>query len=589
MKIGDSYGHSLQDLPFESFQQDIYVGYEPPKDVTTKLWFNPHANIGFSDFKANTIENLLNYYFSAAAINYKQYNSLEDAVAGTNAIDNGKILTYMYDNILNIVLLDNITATTVININKNCNIFLNGKIITLQNGAELYVENAPKVTIDGSIAGSEITKTAENETLGRLIYVSNSNCFVHGGLYTTYGSYVNAAPFHIYDDGILTVENAKFNNYVSASTALYGINNRGNLFMNNCQMINENIIGQAAGISCTATALQTTLKNSTINVRAAAGPLTIGIAVVSPDITVERCKISVTCIADNTNVHGIYAIVPSSNPAQLNITQCHITADGSTNGTDSQGNHIDKSAAAITTSAAASLKLRGGYYWGAREGLSLRGPTEIDGGIFEGCGHGGMYCAGESFKVKNAILRNVPYTGESDWTGENSGNNDNYHAGVVYCGSSDENKNLEIYFNNCRFEAPTAANNMLIAKYHSTKVYLSNIRMAGNTGSQLRSDSTCTIYVGKNVISEVPYQNGQCTTTTVNGGVIDFDTYKDYSFITETAMEDDNDIPSSSLAMKNESGKWVPIYKDTTNDLTESKIIKLIKQYIPADGDEVNY
>ena len=75
--------------------------------------------------------------------------------------------------------------------------------------------------------------------------------------------------------------------------------------------------------------------------------------------------------------------------------------------------------------------------------------TEIDGGVFEGVGHGGVYIAmGEAgtFYAQNATFRNTPYRGQNK-AFYHFGNL-LYHTAAVYIGGS-AGGNMKAYFDSC--------------------------------------------------------------------------------------------------------------------------------------------
>ena len=247
---------------------------------------------------------------------------------------------------------------------------------------------------------------------------------------------------------------------------------------------------------------------------------------------IENCKITSKSTKLGAEVLGI-----GSNGNSV-ITNCHIEADGfSDTDTDGDGTVDVVRVYAVVSSANSDIIINGGYYWGARDALGIVGAARINGGIYEGCQHGGGYMEGSDIMVKNATFRCVEYKGEVGWK-------DNFHGGAVYCGSSVNNVNVS--FDHCRFESNCHATSGVVAKYTGTEVLLSNCVIDGDFDYDLRADAGNTIYVGKNVSYETVYENG---------GTIDTTTYADHEF----GFETETVIPTARLAVKDERGNWIAI------------------------------
>ena len=155
--------------------------------------------------------------------------------------------------------------------------------------------------------------------------------------------------------------------------------------------------------------------------------------------------------------------------------------------------------------------------------MSINGTARINGGVYEGCQHGGGYLSSTDVKIKNATFRNIEYTGNCGWGTEG----ESHHA-PVYCGG--ESTNANIYFDNCQFESKAKTGSSLTSKYTNTKVYLSNCLFDNNYSyASLRVDASCAIYIGKNVVyyADDVLQNG-------DNAIFDTTTYADQEFGFET-------------------------------------------------------
>jgi hypothetical protein len=116
-----------------------------------------------------------------------RYSTISDALAETNANENGNILTYTDDTgLFNIVLLNDIDSNEQMNITRNCSICLNGHTLRLTApGAHLNISNA-QVNIDGKVSNSAIYKEnliCASNTTEYIVCASNSDVIVSGGSY----------------------------------------------------------------------------------------------------------------------------------------------------------------------------------------------------------------------------------------------------------------------------------------------------------------------------------------------------------------------------------------------------------------------
>lgn len=458
-----------------------------------------------------------------------RYNSIEDALSGQNVTPDGKVATHIVGDALNIILLDDIESATTIDITKNCTLHLNGKTLEFtEAGAHLNINTASEVTINGKVSGSEITKDINNGTNEKLVSSTGTALNMVGGTYSMYGTYSTAAVPVRSENETTSIKMSGCTVTADASgTLVYGAQFKGTALIDNCSFsaINNGVnAGYTIAILSQEGAESLTVFNSDMTaVSNITNSLANGISVYCDTTTVDSCTISVKSTAVGAYVYGINAAAGTTT-----VTNCHIEADGygdlSTNNEDVRG------VCAIQGVSGSSVTINGGYYYGAREALSLFGTARINGGVYEGCQHGGAYLGGTDIKVKNATFRNIEYTGDCGW-------NDT-HFGAVFCGGSAGNANVS--FDNCRFEAEARTAYTFTAKYTNTKVYLSNSVIEGDCNHNLRADSTCTIYIGKNVSYDVD-KVGVSTdpdNTVSYRGTIDTATYADQEFGFETEPTD---------------------------------------------------
>ena len=483
-------------------------------DLDTDMAFVQNADTNaYLEHRLSTLEGMIG---TGGTSDSAKYNSIEDALNDKNRVANGKVTTHIVGDAINIILLDNIASASTINITKDCTLHLNGKKLSFTaSGAYLNINTASAVTINGEVAGSEITKNISNGTNEKLVASTGTALNLVGGTYSMYGTYSGNANV-IFAEGSATKANLTGCNVianVSAPSFIYGIMFDGSCTIDNCTF--DVTTQNAQWCIAIATAYSTSdnisvqMNDSTVTVKSSCPNSYVYGIDVGAAASIENCAISCISSGLKSNTLGIYI----GNTVYATINNCDIKTDG--NGDADGAVYL---ASAISSIKGSTLTVNGGYYFGTREALSLIGTARINGGIYEGCQHGGCYMQGADIKVKNATFSNIEYTGDCGW--------DDSHFGAVYCGGSSGNANVS--FDNCRFESEVSTSHAVTAKYTNTKVYLSNSIIDGIFGDDLRADESCVIYVGKNVF----YNASKVTDN------IDATTYANQEFGFETEPTD---------------------------------------------------
>ena len=487
----------------------IAVDYAPPSDTEAKVWLNPNGTVGGAlkkeDGVASSVAGIvglaLNEMLNSTAA---RYATIANALAGSSATADGKVLAYTFGGKLNIMLLDDIASSSTISVNKDCTLHLNGKTLSFTaSGAYLNITTASEVTINGNVAGSKIVKSGITSSAAeKLVSATGTHLIITGGTYEMTGmTSKSAIP--------IRTESATTKIDMDGCTVLaYGLGSTKVKAVQTDLLTARNCMFDASSVSEAAQTLalfgDTQVYDSTIN-----------------------------AVSTGGNAHG--AVI--SDGKNLTITNCHIEADG-------RGGDVATCAVACGD---ADVIINGGYYYGAREAISIQGTStaHINGGVFEGCQHGGGYFSSSTAKVKNATFRNIEYTGDCGWNTS--------HFGAVYCGSTSIN-DINVSFDNCRFESKVRAAHGITAKETNTEVFLSNCVIDGNFKDDLRADKTCTIYIGENVAYETIGQPTADNAVSFHG-TIDTTTYADQAF----GFETETVIPIALLSVKDERGNWIAI------------------------------
>jgi len=104
-------------------------------------------------------------------------------------------------------------------------------------------------------------------------------------------------------------------------------------------------------------------------------------------------------------------------------------------------------------SSAGELKLYDCYVWGAHSGVRATGSVYVDGGTYEGYGHGGFYLAGGG-------TTSYFYNATTSWAPMRDGFMDDGRAGTngagMYIGGGSSASNITAYFDGCTFNTVDA-------------------------------------------------------------------------------------------------------------------------------------
>ena len=227
-------------------------------------------------------------------------------------------------------------------------------------------------------------------------------------------------------------------------------------------------------------------------------------------------------VANDTNNGSVVGVNGAKDSSVLNLTDCNIMATSGTSleniGVNAKGNATLRNcsvvgAANYTANAAGNayasnsrgihsygqLNLYNCYVWGSHAGITARGSTYVDGGVYEGYGHGAFYLCGSDTTnyFYNATLNWAPM-----WEGTVSdvvaGTNG---AGFYIGGGAD---NVKAYFDNCEFNT-NAGNGEIYKEFivplygivlrtidgeTNNQVYISNSYVEMATGQMFRGNGT---------------------------------------------------------------------------------------------------
>lgn len=132
---------------------------------------------------------------------------------------------------------------------------------------------------------------------------------------------------------------------------------------------------------------------------------------------------------------------------------------------------------------------------GIHSGVSSTGSLSVDGGTYQGVGHGGFYFGGKdkTHQVKNATIR------QGNYYGYTSPDTDSINGAAFYVGGSGDTTGIQVYMDNCTLETTTKQNQIFVLRgtdgETNNSVYLSNTTVPD--GYKIRIDNdTMKLYAG---------------------------------------------------------------------------------------------
>lgn len=196
-----------------------------------------------------------------------------------------------------------------------------------------------------------------------------------------------------------------------------------------------------------------------------------------------------TIIATTKTATSVGLIVNTS--SQATVKDCNITANS--NYWTTNGSSYSSSSMGIYGYAQSTISINNSNVYGNHSGVSSRGVLNVNGGTYEGYGHGGFYIMGNDTTsyIKNATIKQCDRPTDFD---VNIGSN----LAGFYIGGG--NRNTVVYMDNCTIYG---SYNSFVLKvgsgYKNLSLYISNSNI--NTKAKIRLDSdsiyTNALYIGK--------------------------------------------------------------------------------------------
>lgn len=371
------------------------------------------------------------YYYddiekAITAINTSSYDEIDMVIE-----DQANVAIFIENNIPNLVILHDININTSIKIQKDMILNLNGKTLSFKNTSAFDILSN-KFTVDGEVEGSKIIINNDTQLYSTIFTIESSDVIINGGTYETNSS------------GIGDTDNP------NASIIL---NSSSSLNIENASIIsNDKTTGTVSGILIN--------RGSTANI------VNCNIVSAAPNgLNVSGVKnIGVSTIINST------IIAKSNHTANADVSDYATTSRGVIN------NGI--------------LTLKKCRVDGTHSGISTTGVLYIDGGVYEGYSHGGIYFYGAKTYsyIKNAnIGESLMPEGFID-----DGKAGTNHAGM-YIGGAD---NITVYMDNCHLYGVYYPL-VMKKKCSNNIIYISNSTINEDAERYIRLDSDANkLYIG---------------------------------------------------------------------------------------------
>lgn len=403
----------------------------------------------------------------------------EDAVAGIYT-DNGN--TY-------VVLLKDSTEGTI-SPAVDMTINLGGNTLTSTATYAVSV-TAGDVTIDGRLAGSTVEINGADGSSARTIRaLGTSNVAINGGAYicNTTGSVISIA-INVADEANLAISNATITATATAAQARAfntGSDSKSSLSIVACEIYAASNSGKAYGVASFSKA--TTITDCNITAVSTSEQV-VGVGTYTDnsngEATISNCVIQATS-------NGAAIGVANDTAAETTISDCDIKAYANYN--HEQGSYTAISQGILSKSTAA-LTLNNCYVMGTHSGAQSDGTLYVNGGTYEGYGHGGFYFSGADTTayVSNAIIRQCDMPDGYSDLGAGCNN-----AGF-YIGGGSGATNISVYMDSCEIygaKQPIVLRGT--AGEQNSTLYISNSTVTRDGAGQLvRIDNdTHKLYIG---------------------------------------------------------------------------------------------
>ena len=378
----------------------------------------------------------------------RYYSDLSTAITdinngvATNALadsDNAKVSVFTaHTGVLTVMLLNDVSESVAITVNKDIDLVLNGKALNLITAAAVLTFGVgTKCRINGEVVGSSVVMDGVSATANTAMITTNGDLLeIHGGEYKIHMNntkrvscivagascgklLMSAANMHVYNDGVGQCRILQSQAKKSLIENVHGIGVSGSI-----------IYGIFLGGDME-------VRNSEINVRGG----TEGAYGVSTYDGFDF-KINDSRLLAVSNVKKAIAIWTKP--------EARTYAENTYMFTDSPDCHADSGNHALAVLSQGETHLTNCVCVGTHSAaMTTEGTLYINGGEFTGFCHGGVYVSTSECDVfiNDAIVRCGNYEGEFDYSGKTA----EIYGSMYICGSANSN-NITAYLDGCTIE-----------------------------------------------------------------------------------------------------------------------------------------
>ena len=397
------------------------------KDAVVKVILDLSTNMAFVQ-NADT-NAYLEGRLARLEANSAYYSTLSGAIADINnsTKDNAtkdaatiKVAVGKADNgATTVTLLDDVTESVLIEVNKDIVLVLNGYTLHFDApAAYLNFTAGTNCTISGEVEGSAITKSCDSTSVVYMMQISSDNFRIVRGRYHCSGNMKMSAMI-THNSGVCEISDAVFEletgNKASGSLA-YCVQAKSTqkLTMTNC------------------------------NVSSRGSVMSVGILLVQYDVNVDvyGCNISAVTLPDESVCKGKAYGIKLNYDTILRIEDSTVFSDGPG---DDAGETYTQGISSFGT-----IFCKNTNVTGTQSGVCSNGKLYVSGGTFTGYSHGGFYLSdtekegydNEAY-INDAVIQNGNYTGE--FTDIFAGDTVTLMGGI-YIGSG---SNITAYLDSC--------------------------------------------------------------------------------------------------------------------------------------------
>jgi hypothetical protein len=410
------------------------------------------------------------------------YETLEEGVESINGnsssfgcLPKEAVCAIHFDGMGNkyLTLLSNVDVVKSITFAENVIFRVNGYTVNYTGDYSIFFDSSD-CTLDMRVPGSKLLKNVDTVSAAAAMVQSKKGIFqLLGGSFEYLTADASKTVYlAAFTAGEALIEDCNFSVEVqNGSAQIIGIQAKGAVEIRNSNIKAKSANGVCNGIYCPAATPNFVAKNCKITVESsgsAANAIAAASTYENAKCTLYGCELEAISFGENDTIRCAYI----AGSAEVDIDQCKIKCSSSTmvsyavfvgssanvtiRNTDifadgTTGSNADEGKVlSIGIYNAGLLFVENCKVYGTHSGIqcSAGSQTWIDGGLYEGVGHGALYLAhlGGEFYAQNADFKTANYRGQYKQQYEYASV---YRYAAVYIGGSEDASNIKAYFDNC--------------------------------------------------------------------------------------------------------------------------------------------